>query len=162
LALLAAGVGATALALGTYFAGVLERYELDSVDARFAIRGDGPAPEDIVIVAIDDATFRALDLRWPFPRSVHGDVVLTLHDAGARAIAYDVQFTEPSEDPAEDSALIQAAYEAGGVVFATTEVDADGRTAVLGGEELLAEIDARAAGSPPSRRDARREMRLLF
>jgi adenylate cyclase len=147
LTLLAAGVGATALALGAYFGGVMERYELDSIDARFAIRGEEAAPEDIVIVAIDATTFSALDLRWPFPRSVHGEVVLALHEADARAIAYDVQFTEPSEDPAEDNALIEAAYEAGGVVFATTEVDAQGRTAVLGGEDLLADIDARAANA---------------
>ena len=55
-----------------------------------------------MVVAIDDATFSDLGVRWPFPRSLHGEGRSTGCDAaGARAIVYDVQFTEqtvPRED----------------------------------------------------------------
>ena len=53
---------------------------------------------------------------------------------GAKVIAYDVQFTEPSEDPAQDNALIEAVRRAGNVVLATTEVGAGGKTRVFGGD----------------------------
>ena len=44
-------------------------------------------------------------------------------------IAYDVQFTEPSDDPDADNALIEATRAAGNVVLATTEIAEDGRPA---------------------------------
>lgn len=59
----------TGFAFVAYATNLLRPLELDSVDARFAIRGAEPTPENIVIVAIDDATFQTLDQQWPFPRS---------------------------------------------------------------------------------------------
>jgi hypothetical protein len=47
-------------------------------------------------------------------------------------IAYDIQFTEPTED-VEDNLLIEAVERVGRVVLAATEVDADGATNVFGG-----------------------------
>jgi adenylate cyclase len=78
-------------------------------------------------------------------------VIDRLAKAGVTAIAYDVQFTEPSEDPTEDNALIEATGRAGNVVFSTTEVDDQGRTNVFGGEDVLREYNARAANTqlPP-------------
>ena len=77
------------------------------MDARFAIRGDLAPPEGVVIVGIDEASFTELGEQWPFPRSLHGEAIKELHRAGARVIAYDVQFTEPS-NPADDQALADA------------------------------------------------------
>jgi adenylate cyclase len=133
----------TGVVLAAYALDVLDGPELDTVDARFTIRGDEPPPRDVVLVKIDDVTFGALGIRWPFPRSVHGQAVDELRKAGAGAIAYDVQFTEATR-PREDNALITAVDRADGVVLATTEVD-DGRTNVFGGEEVLRSIGARAA-----------------
>jgi adenylate cyclase len=133
----------TGVVLAAYGFDVLDGPELDTVDARFAIRGDEPPPREVVLVKIDDVTFGDLGIRWPFPRSVHGRAIDELRKAGARAIAYDVQFTEATR-PREDNALITAVDRADGVVLATTEVD-DGRTNVFGGEEVLRSIGARAA-----------------
>lgn len=120
--------------------------ELDTVDSRFSIRGPRPVPRDLVIVSIDDATFDELRLRFQdWPRRFHARVLRNLARAGAGVIAYDVQFTEPSEDPAEDLALYEAAELARPVVFATTEVDPHGRTNVLGGDDNLRAIGARAS-----------------
>jgi adenylate cyclase len=143
--LLLIGVAAltTALGLIAYADDWFERTELDTVDLRFNIRGDEKPPSDIVVVGVDDDTFSDLGVQWPFPRSMHGKVIDRLKADGAKVIAYDVQFTEQT-DPDEDNALIDAAANAGNVVFATTEVEEDGSTAVLGGEELLREISAEA------------------
>jgi adenylate cyclase len=119
--------------------------ELDSVDTRFAVRPDR-SPRDVAFVAIDDVTLSDLNLRWPFRRSLHARVIDRLDRAGARAIAYDVQFTEPTK-VAEDNALIEAVDRAKRIALATTEVDEQGRSRVLGGEELLAEIGARSGNA---------------
>ena len=77
-----------------------------------------------------------------------------LREAGVRQIVYDVQFTEPSEDPDDDLALYDAIDRAEGVILATGEVDDQGGTRVLGGDEALAEAGAPArppARSPPTR-----------
>lgn len=58
---------------------------------------DQPVSPDIVIVEIDNASVAALG-RWPWPRSVHAQVVDRLAQAGAAAVVYDVLFTEPSID----------------------------------------------------------------
>ena len=136
----------TGLVLAAYAASVLDDSELDTIDARFSIRGDLPRPNDVVIVGVDDVTFSELQEQWPFPRRLHAKVIDQLRKDGARAIAYDVQFTEPS-NPKDDNALADAVARAGNVVLATTEVDSKGRTNVLGGDAVLRQLHARAANA---------------
>ena len=140
------GVAAVAVAVGVaaYATDALREPELDTIDARFSIRGTQPVPDDVVVVGVDDITFSQLDRRWPFPRSLHARVVDNLVGDGARVIAYDVQFTEPTT-PHQDNALIRAIERADGkaeVVLATTEVGGDGRTNIFGGDRVLNSIGA--------------------
>jgi adenylate cyclase len=132
--------------LAAYGLDVLDGPELDTIDARFEIRGDRGSPDDVVVVEIDDVSFNELDQTWPFPRSLHAEVIDRLRRAGARVIAYDIQFTEPTE-PREDNALISAVDRADGVVLATTEVGQGGQTNVFGGDQVLRETGARAGSS---------------
>ncbi len=68
----------------------------------------GPAPEDVVIVAIDDGSIAQLG-RWPWPRAVHAALLDRLREADARAVALDILFTEPeSSSGAGDLALAAA------------------------------------------------------
>ena len=125
----------TGFAFVAYATNLLRPLELDSVDARFSVRGTQPTPEDYLVVEIDAATFGALQETWPFPRSFHARVIDRLREGGARAIAYDIQFSEPT-DPEEDNALIEAVARAGNVVLATSEVDDEGNGNVFGGADL--------------------------
>jgi CHASE2 domain-containing sensor protein len=125
--------------------GALDGLERASIKTRFEVRGSD-RPDDVVVVAIDAKSFDVLRQQWPFPRSLHGQAIRRLHAAGARAIVYDVQFTEPTA-PREDLALYAAIDAAGGAVLATSESDADGGTNVLGGDANLRRIGARAAAS---------------
>src|SRR4051812_14937860 len=104
------------------------------------------APGDVVVVGVDSDTFTTLHHQWPFPRSWHAQVIDNLRKAGARTIVYDVQFTEPTK-PREDLALYEAVGRAGHMVLATTEVDDHGRSNVLGGDESLARVGARAGAA---------------
>jgi adenylate cyclase len=132
--------------LAAYVADVLGDAELDTVDSRFAIRGDQPPPDDVVVVGIDDETFSELDEQWPFKRSRHAQLIDRLREDGARTIVYDVQFTEPTQ-PKEDNALLDAVARAGNVVLATTEVDRGGGTNVFGGDDVVRDVRARAASA---------------
>lgn len=149
---LAAGVLAAALALGSYAAHIFRSIELHTVDARFAIRGQLPVPKDVVVVAIDARSFNALHAhklpnRWPWPRRYHAELIDRVASGHPRAIAFDVQFTEPS-DSADDSALIASVAKAGmTTVLATTEVDARGHTGIFGGDSVLGKIGARAGNA---------------
>ena len=134
----------TGFVLAAYATDVLEDSELDTVDARFAIRGDLDPPADIAIVGIDERSFIELGEQWPFPRSLHAEAISRLKRDGARVIAYDVQFTEPS-NPSDDQALADAIARAGNVVLATTVVNERGGSSVLGGDEVLRSLGARAA-----------------
>jgi CHASE2 domain-containing sensor protein len=117
--------------------------ELKTVDARFAIRGEAEVPPDVVIVGIDNATFDDLGLQWPLPRSRHARVIDRLREAGARVIAYQVQFTVATT-AREDNALVEAVERAGNVVLGTTEVGPGGQTAIFGGGDMVRSVHARA------------------
>jgi adenylate cyclase len=86
-------------------------------DLLFRLRGPLPSPDDLIIVAVDDHSFAELGRQWPWPRSFHARLVKRLARAGARAIAFDIIFDQPSI-PAEDVPLRQALSQAGNVILA--------------------------------------------
>lgn len=141
--MLLAAAAVAVLTSAAYLHHVLGSVEDWTMDKRFASRG-AHTPKDVAIVAIDDRTMSALGLRWPFPRRYHGAVIRRVADAHPRAIAIDLQFTEPS-DPRDDDALMRAVgradARAGTVVLGTLDVDRAGRTAVFGG--AASEVGAR-------------------
>jgi len=56
-----------------------------------------PADEDIVIIDIDESSLaRMADEagRWPWPRSVHGDLIAAVARQRPRAIVFDIQFID--------------------------------------------------------------------
>jgi adenylate cyclase len=142
---LGVGLVAALIAFAALAGGILSSQEQSTVDVRFSIRGSHSTPKDIVLVGIDGTTFSDLNTRWPFPRRWHARVIDRLHQAGARVIAYDIQFTGQT-DVRDDNALVRATGRAGNLVFAATAVDAQGQTLVLGGEATLRRYHA-VAGS---------------
>ncbi|MGH7321714.1 MAG: CHASE2 domain-containing protein, partial [Candidatus Rokuibacteriota bacterium] len=75
---LGAGIG---LVLGLAVAGlflldVFERFELQSYDLRFRIRGPRPPRPDVVIVGLDEESTRRAGFRaGDWPRRLHGEVI---------------------------------------------------------------------------------------
>jgi adenylate cyclase len=147
--LVAAGsIGAAVTAYALHFR-FLDNLERQTIDLRFSLRGDQAAPKDIVIVKIDDLTFSELREKLSdvnvlgFRRSLHAKVLDRVRAGKPRVVAVDIQFTEPTAVE-EDNALIEAVgRNRGHIVLATTEVDENGKSGVLGGEEVLREFGAR-------------------
>jgi HD-GYP domain-containing protein (c-di-GMP phosphodiesterase class II)/CHASE2 domain-containing sensor protein len=71
---------------------------------------------DVAVVAIDAQSMRAFGGEWPWPRSRFAEVVRRLDAAGARAIAFDIDFST-QRDRAEDAAFARAIAESGRVVL---------------------------------------------
>jgi adenylate cyclase len=141
-AVIAGGVGVLA-----YATNLLRRSELQTIDARFSIRGKQAPPSGVVLVAIDQSTLTELRNHqqhsgFPFPRSYEARVIDNLRKAGAKVIAMDIEFTHPTNEE-EDNELFEAVGRAHGkMVLATVEVEPGGRTEILGGH--LSEVGARA------------------
>jgi CHASE2 domain-containing sensor protein len=59
-----------------YATSAFRSIELNSVDSRFAVRGERVAPKDLVVVGSTRRPFQALgDERWPFSHDEHAVVV---------------------------------------------------------------------------------------
>ena len=103
----------TGLGLVAYGTNVFRDLDLQSVDARFSIRGKQGAPKDIVVVKVDDKTFSDLQKRWEDFRPDHAKLITRLKKDGAKVIVYDVQFTEPAKNEEDDNKLIEAVAQRG-------------------------------------------------
>ncbi len=76
-----------------------------------------PAPDDIVIVAIDAQSLSRIG-RWPWSRRLHVQLLQRLTEAGAKAIVLDILFTEAEQhSPDADNSLIDAVAASGRVVL---------------------------------------------
>lgn len=81
----------------------------------FRFRGASPPPDDIVILAIDDASLQEIG-PWPWPRRVMAEVLDRLAVTTPRAIGLDVIYAEPV-DPEDDRRLADSIAAAGRVVL---------------------------------------------
>jgi len=145
--LAAVAIASAGIALLLYATGLSHDTELASVDTRFSIRGDEQPRDDIALVLIDDTTSRELPVRFPFPRSLHARVIDAVNRDGAKAIAYDVEFLQPTK-AREDNALINSVARAPNkVVLADSQPDPQGRSGVFGGQAILDDIKARAGNT---------------
>ena len=110
-------------------------------------RGDLPEPEDIVIVAIDEASIGRLG-QFPWRRSLTAQVLDKVSAAEPKAIALDVLYSEPT-DEAEDRALAVSIKKAGKVVVSEQLIE-NRHTPELSHSEWLRslpEIGQTAAGT---------------
>jgi adenylate cyclase len=148
--LVLAGLFAAAVGLVGSSTHVLRRPELLTVDARFDVRGRHSTNE-VVVVGLDEQTLRDLNVRPPIPRRFHARMLDRLREGGARVIAYDFQFTEPTTTR-DDNALLRALHRTPGVILGTTVIEEDGTPRVLGGEAgiRLARATAGSTNFPPA------------
>jgi len=85
-------------------------------DVAFSLRS-ATAPSDVVIIAIDDESLRPERLgRFPWPRRYYADLLKRLDEA--KAVGFDVLFTEPDRnDPQGDACFVRAVQNHGRVVL---------------------------------------------
>ena len=115
------GILAWVLISVLYFANFLESYELRTYDHLCRLEAThSPAPEEIVLVVVDQGSLKAAEqqgIHWPWPRQMYAPIVEFCTLSGARAIAFDVVFTEPSVYGVEDDTLLAEALKEHGHAF---------------------------------------------
>lgn len=107
---------AVALASG---AGLFQILELKALDAFFSIRGEHHSDTPIVLVSIGEDSFDELNVAWPWPRTIHGEILDRIAAGKPAAVGIDIAFPEPSSRGSEDDArLADAINQAGNVILA--------------------------------------------
>jgi len=113
-----------AVGLAAIFAGMtslprLRAIELRLSDWRLRVIRPNKAINQVLIVGIEDSTFKTLPAWGPgaLQRSAYAAVVRRLADYGARAIAVDVYFGQEPDSAKQDAELAAAMKDAGNVVI---------------------------------------------
>jgi CHASE2 domain-containing sensor protein/tRNA A-37 threonylcarbamoyl transferase component Bud32 len=79
---------------------ILQGLEGDAYDlgVRLSSREESSRKDDIAVIAIDDQSIQNIG-RWPWSRDVHASMVDKLTEAGAKAVATTVFYSEGQVDP---------------------------------------------------------------
>lgn len=87
-----------------------ERIELTVLDYWFALRGKLEQPKDIVVIAMDEVSYRDLNipLSQAWPRKIHAALINRLADLGAKRVIFDILFLDAGADPEADKAFAKA------------------------------------------------------
>lgn len=91
--------------------------ELKLFDKLVVATAPNSADLPVTIIGIDEESLAQIQKQWPWPRSLHAQILDRLREAGAAVVAFDVVFSEPSQ-PAEDAAFAEAIHRFGSVVLA--------------------------------------------
>jgi adenylate cyclase len=115
------GIALTYLAPAVNFE---RRYGLDTL---FTLRGVRTPPPEVCVVAIDDDSYGVIgrDPNLAWPRALHAELIRTLRQEGAKAVAFDVLFLEAGDDPDADAAFASALADTGIVVLGASVVITD-------------------------------------
>jgi len=131
LAVFLLGFGLVAALLPT---GAVERLELLTLDARYALGvGRRPPGDDVVVAWIDQESIDYLDengVPFPWPREVYAQAMAYLFESGARVVVFDVLFDQRGN--AEDDRVFAAALQEGGadvLAMKFVEIRSGGRDA---------------------------------
>lgn len=100
----------------SYHYDLLRRFELVTYDYRVMLRGPREADPRIAVIEISDDSVSKIG-RWPWDRKWHATIVKILKELGAKAVAFDVIFSEAS-DPSSDKVMAEALRQAGNVYLA--------------------------------------------
>ena len=108
-------LASAAVALLLWVSGALDRWEYRTWDWRASVMArPAPSTGKVRLVLLDQNSLdwgqRENGLSWPWPREVYGAIVGYLQRSGAKSVAFDVLFTEPSKyGVGDDRALGSAA-----------------------------------------------------
>jgi diguanylate cyclase (GGDEF)-like protein/PAS domain S-box-containing protein len=87
------------------------------MDKLFVTRAKRFPSPDIILAVVDNATVDEAG-QWPLPRSIYADVLDRLTRAGAKTIAFDIVFANPSLQLNQDTLLAAASRKSGRVIQA--------------------------------------------
>ncbi|MFA4901947.1 MAG: adenylate/guanylate cyclase domain-containing protein [Desulfobaccales bacterium] len=109
------------LSLILEFSGAIQPYRLKTLDTLFRQVPLPAASPDVVVVTVDQPDldfFKNQGITWPWPRQVYAPLIDYCRWAGAKAVIFDILYTEASSyGPEDDQRLAQATAAAGNVAL---------------------------------------------
>ena len=118
-----AALGLTLAALGLSLvldlSGAIQPYRLKTLDTLFRRLPLPAASPQVVVVTVDQPDldfFKNQGVTWPWPRQLYGPLIDYCRWAGAKAVIFDVLYTEASSYGAEDDKKFAQAVAAAGNV----------------------------------------------
>jgi len=108
------GLAGILVALALWSLSWLDTWEAKTWDWRVGLLAEpGPATGDVTLILLDqnslDWALKENGLTWPWPREIFGAIVNYCKRSGARAVSFDVLFTEPSKYGLDDDRALGAA-----------------------------------------------------
>ena len=103
-----------ALATVAYRTGFLDSFENVTLDQRFKLRSQQFTHPKIILIEIAEDSIQNIG-RWPWSREWHATLVKALSAFGAKAVAFDVLFSEPAG--AEGDTLFSQSIQKAGNVY---------------------------------------------
>ncbi len=106
------------ISLLLYFSNILYFFELKSFDIFSRVLNPVKAPEDIIIIRIDQESIDALSkegVNWPWPRQIYAPIIEHLSEASA--VFIDLLYSEPSSYGVEDDAIFANAVKKASNVY---------------------------------------------
>lgn len=106
----------------TFLIGLVARQEFLLSDLLVRQQAQSNRPDsDIVVVDIDERSLEGMVAaagRYPWPRSIHAELAEALVSRGARAVVFDILFTDPDQqNPGHDEYLIEVAEQHDNIYF---------------------------------------------
>ncbi len=114
---IAIGVVATGVALAVTEFRLFTVWELKTYDLRMRLmRRDRPQPENVVLFYVDEPSLRTMEaqgVNWPWPRELYAMALDFCRRGGARAVVFDLFFSEESVYGVADDEAFARGVEAG-------------------------------------------------
>jgi len=105
------GILSAVVVLGLWRLGLMRRWEYATWSWRVKyFAGPGAATDKIKLILLDQQSLdwgkKEMGLSWPWPREVYGPIIDFCRRGGARSVAFDVIFTEPSAYSVRDDLVL--------------------------------------------------------
>ncbi len=93
-----------------FFTPIGQRFELQSTDIWFNVRGATTPPPRVVFLALDELSYNDLKvpLNQAWPRRLHATLLERLAEYGAKGVVFDILFADRGADPKGDDAFAAA------------------------------------------------------
>lgn len=118
------GFTASALAALLCKTQLFKNFELKTYDLRMTLtRGNRPAPENVILFYVDEPSLRHMEkegLNWPWPRELYAPALKFAKAGGAKAVIFDIFFSEESVYGVDDDLTFADAIKEGPPTYFVT------------------------------------------
>jgi adenylate cyclase len=140
------------LVFGLDFSGILTPYRLMTLDLLFRRVPLPKASPQVVVVTVDQPDldfFKKQGVTWPWPRQIYAPIIEFCRRGGAKAVIFDILYTEASSyGPDDDQRFAAAATAAGNVIFPFF-LSREDKPSSPGTDKVLEKAALAISGSPP-------------